>query len=188
MEKIKGRIALLLSSARELRSIRQLVLCAMLLAMSVVLRRLSFYLTPSVKVTFDYLPIAVSGLLAGPFACMLVGALSDFLGAILFPAGAFFPGYTLTALLTGLVFGSGLYKAKPTIWRVAIVRALIVVFLHIGLNTVWSSMFLGKAFLALIPTRALKSAIQYPVDVLLLYLLLNLAKRLHTKSGIAARQ
>ncbi len=183
MTKLSDRVHILLASAKELKNVRQLVLCAMLLAISVVLSRLSVYVTPSVKVTFDYLPIAMAGMFAGPLAGMLVGALCDYIGWLLFPTGAFFPGYTLTALLSGLVFGIGLYKQQPTVWRVAIVRAVIVVFLHMGLNTVWSTMFFGKSFMALLPARALKSAIQYPIDVVLLYLLLNLVLRLRKNSG-----
>lgn len=188
MESLKNnRVKLLLASCKELSNARQLALCAMCLALSVVLGRLSIYLTPTIKLSVAYLPFALAGFYAGPLAALLVGALNDLIGAFLFPVGAYFPGYTLTAALTGLVFGLGFYKARPTLLRVAMTRAVVVLFLHMGLNTLWSSLFMGDSFWVLLPGRALKSLIQYPVDVLLLYLLLKLVPRIRLGRGEAAR-
>ena len=173
----KERLTLLLSSYRELSSARQLALSAMLLALSVALGRFSIYLTPTLKISVSYLPIALIGMYAGPCFAMLAGALNDVLGALLFPAGAYFPGYTLTSLLTGLVFGVFFYKRRPGIGCIALARGLIVVLLHMGLNTCWSALFSGDAFLVLLPARALKSLIQYPIDLFLLLFVTRLAAR-----------
>ena len=58
MESLKNnRVKLLLASYKELSNVRQLSLCAMCLALSVVLGRLSIYLTPTIKLSVAYLPL-----------------------------------------------------------------------------------------------------------------------------------
>ena len=61
MESLKNnRVKLLLASYKELSNVRQLALCAMCLALSVVLGRLSIYLTPTIKLSVAYLPFALA--------------------------------------------------------------------------------------------------------------------------------
>lgn len=163
----------LLRSYKRLFEPRTLAICGVMLALCVVLGRFSVYLTESIKISFAFLPIAIVGMLFGPYAGLLIGALNDILGYLIAPMGAYFPGYTITSALTGLVFGLWLYEQAPTFWRLLFSRATIVVLLHIGLNTLWTSILYGNAFFVLLPARALKSAIQFPVDVLLLYLVLG---------------
>lgn len=168
------RIRELVDSGKSLKNTRVLVFCGLMVAMCFVLGLFSFYITPDVKVSFGYLPVAVTGMFFGPFAATLVGACNDILAYFTSGMGAFFPGYTLTAALTGLIFGIGLYNKTPSILRVAIVRAAIVLLLHLGLNTLWLTLTGGDAFLALLPFRALKSLLQYPIDVMLIWVLLRI--------------
>ena len=164
------------SSLRELKRTRNLTLCAMLLAMSVALDYVGGVYLPggTTKITFAFLGTAVAGALFGPFPAMLNGALCDIIMCVLKPAGAYFPGYTLTALLGGLVYGLLLYRRgeKQLYVGVAIAKLLVNLVLNIGLNTVWTSILYGKAFFALLATRAAKNLLAYPVEVALLLLLL----------------
>ena len=184
----ENRLSVLISSYKELFSVRQMALCAMMLALSVVLGRFSIYLTPSIKISVAYLPFALAGMYAGPFAAMLVGALNDLIGVLLFPAGTPFFGYTLTAALTGLTFGVFFYQKQPKLWTIILARLIIVVFWHMCLNTYWSSILMGDSFIVLFPARALKSLIQYPIDILLLYLLLRFAARVRPPAGSGTKR
>ncbi len=42
----------------------------------------------------------------------MITTLADLIGATLFPAGPFFAGFTLSAFLTGLIYGLILYKRE----------------------------------------------------------------------------
>ena len=83
------------------KRIRFLACIAMLSAMQVVLSRFLSTQTPVVKIGFGFVPVMFAGALYGAGGGALAGALSDVVGALLFPSGSYFPGYTLTAALSG---------------------------------------------------------------------------------------
>ena len=41
----------------------------------------------------------------GPLSAGVAYALGDLLGMMIFPNGSYFPGFTLTAFLTGVIYG-----------------------------------------------------------------------------------
>ena len=84
---------------------RTLVTLSILTALEIVLNRFLSINAWNTKIGFSFIPVAVAGMLFGPLGGAVVGALGDLVGAILFPIGAYFPGFTLTAFLTGLVYG-----------------------------------------------------------------------------------
>ena len=57
-------------------------------------------------------------------------AVGDLLGMMIFPTGAYFPGFTLTAFITGLIFGLFLHGKEIT-WKTVLPASLIII---LGLN------------------------------------------------------
>ena len=88
---------------------RKLTLSALLLASDVLLTRVLAFNTPLMKIGLGFAAVAICARLYGAPWAALVAALGDILGSVLFPTGAYFPGFTLTAALTGLLFGLCLY-------------------------------------------------------------------------------
>ena len=87
-----------------------LVTCAMLTALGVVLGGLlSIPAMPlgsySLKIGFGALPVIVAGVLYGPYYGAIVGALTDFIQAMIFPKGAYMPWFTIVGMLFGLIPG-----------------------------------------------------------------------------------
>ena len=92
---------------------------------------------------------------------------------MLFPTGSFFPRFTLTAFLTGVVYGVFLYN-KPKTWARIIGAVLTVcLVLNLGLDTCWLSILMGKGYLALLPTRIMKAALMIPVQSLIIGIIWN---------------
>ena len=176
---IKQWVKDLSQSAKGLRNTRAMVTCAMLLAIEVVINATVYLpIGDFLRISFGYLAVAACGYLYGPSPAMLVAALSDILVFVIHPNGAFNPGFTLNAALGGLIYGLAFYNKGDVRWpRILIAQAVVAVFLHIGLNTLWLSLLLGKGYLALLPLRALKNAVQYLFDVPALFLLLAFLKR-----------
>ena len=157
-------------SARELRRVRSLTMAAMLLAIQVLLGFVaSIPIGSSIRISFGYLALASAGALLGPAVAPINGALADVIGFVLKPTGPYFPGFTITGLVSGLIYGLMLYRRDITLKRLLVTKLLIDVFCNLLLNTLWLNMLYGKAFFALLPGRALKNLLQYPVDVILLY-------------------
>ena len=159
-------------SVRALGQLRQQTLAAMLLALTVILDYVGGFYLPggTAKITLSFLGTAVTGWLLGPLFAMLNGALTDVLMWLIKPAGAYFPGYTLSGLLGGLIYGICLYRrrGKGLCIGAAVSKLLVNLLINIGLNTLWTSIFVGKAYLALLLARALKNAVAWPVEAALL--------------------
>ena len=166
-------------SAAELKNTRSLAVCAMLLALQVLLGMTSIPVSNTLQISFDYLPLCITGLLFGPVPAVLTGGLSDLLAFIIRPTGPFMPGFTLSAALSGLIYGLFLYRKKSTsLWPFVWSRLIAVVLCNIVLNTVWLLLAYGQGAAAWIPQRILKNVVEYPVSLILLHFLNRLLPKI----------
>lgn len=144
-------------------NVRLLATMALMVALHIVLSRFLSINTFDLKIGFAFIPIFVAAYLYGPMAAGIVGALGDFLGAILFPIGAYFPGFTLTCFCTGLTFGLLLHK-KQTVARIAASTAVNQLILGLLVNTFWLSMIKGTPFQVEMVVRIPQCLILIPVE------------------------
>ena len=167
-------------------SLRMLTVLAVLIAMQIVLSRFASISAWNVRIGLGFIPVAVSGILFGPAAGALVGAISDVIGAILFPSGAFFPGVTLKAALSGALYGfvfSGFFrkrlaKGMPRQIVPPLIAALIDQWiLGFLLNTYFISVLYGSSFKGLLAVRSVQAAIMCVVQAILLYVLQKILMR-----------
>ena len=152
-------------------SVKALVLLGLMVALNVVLGRLSIQITPEVRISvFGFIPIALAGMLMGPLYGGLVGAAGDVVNYALFTHayGGYFPGYTLTALLSGLWYGTVLHGKKVTWLRAALAIIPVIILGEMGLNSVWTYMLYSKTFWARLPLRLLTNVIECPIKIALL--------------------
>jgi ECF transporter S component (folate family) len=141
----------------------------LLISMEIVLTRFFSIQTPIVRIGFGFIPIVLASVMFGPVLGGITAAFSDILGMMLFPKGAYFPGFTLSAFLAGSIYGIVLYKKTRTILRIIIVVSIVVIFVDLGLNTYWLSIITGKGVVALIVPRFIKSVIMLPIQSILIY-------------------
>ncbi len=162
-------------SAKNLARTRVLCTSAILAAMFVVLYSIKLQLAPELRITFTFIPLALAGWLLGPAPAMLVGLLGDLIGCMLFPAGPYFPGFTLTQVLSGLLFGLFLYRknVQKIFLPVLFSKTLISMVLNVGLNAIWLSMLYGKAWTIYAASHLIKNAVALPVEVILLLLIIR---------------
>lgn len=140
---------------------------AMLVAMEIVLNRFLSINAWNLKIGFAFVPVVVAAVMFGPVAAGAVGALGDFIGAILFPIGAYFPGFTLTAFLMGAVFGMFLRNGQ-SMKRIVCAVAVNQLLLSFIVNSAWISLLYGSPFVPLLATRILQCAVLIPVQILLI--------------------
>lgn len=149
---------------------KDLALMGVLVAAEVVLSRFLSLAVWNLKIGFAFIPMAIAAIMLGPIKAGIVCALSDFVGAILFPIGQYFPGFTLTAFLTGFIFGVFLYE-KQNITRIAIAVLINQLILGLSLNTLWISILYGAPYKAVFISRIPQVAIMIPVQILITNLL-----------------
>ena len=157
-------------------STRTLTTLALLLAMEIVLSRFLSINAWNIKIGFSFVPIVVAAVVYGPLAAGIVAALGDFIGAILFPIGPYFPGFTLTAFLMGLVSGFFLHNRRG--WLPCIASVIINQFiLSLFLNTYWISFLYDSPYVPLLATRVFQSLLLTAVQVACIPLIVKLIDR-----------
>ena len=166
MEKKKFRI-----------STKDLVIMAVLIAVEIVLSRFLSISAWNTKIGFAFVPVVIAAVLLGPVYAGIVGAVADLLGAVLFPIGAYFPGFTLTAFLTGLVYGLFLHK-EQTVPRVIGAVAINQGILSLFLNTFWISVLYGSPFKPLLITRLPQTGILTVVQIVVIIVIAKVIPRI----------
>jgi len=164
---------------------KRLCVIAVLIAMQIVLGRIAAINVGSyLKISFGFIPIAVCGIMYGPFWTMLMASVCDILGALLFPSGAFYWGFTLVAAAGGIIYGIFLYNRNENIVRCMLCTLTIAIICNILLNTVFLiqiGAMVGpgnEGFWTVMWTRVLKNAIQFPVNGLILFAVWKALKRI----------
>jgi len=102
----------------------------------------------------------------GPLFAGLGAALADFMGAMIFGTGLYFPGFTATAFLAGLMYGLFLYKHPKSLPRAFVAVAIVTIFIQMGIETVWLTMLFDRGFIALMPVRLVRTAIMLPLQII----------------------
>lgn len=151
-------------------TVRKLVILAFFVALFVVLERFLSINMWNMRIGFAFVALALAGMLYGPVAGGLVGAVGDILGMLLFPSGPYFPGFTLTAFLTGAVYGLFLHKGF-TVKRMLGAVAVNQLVLSLFVQTLWISITYGSPYLALLPVRMTQCLVMIPVQLIVLQVL-----------------
>ena len=156
---------------------KSLTACALLVAMQVILARfVAITVSETTRISFEAIPIFLAGLLFGPVAGMLVGFISDFIGAIM--SFGFNPIFCIPPILYGLCGGMChfMIRKKFSFWKLAVAFLPAVV---LG-SVLWQSFALAKVYggdakraylITKLTMRGIQFAITYVVDVLIIYAL-----------------
>lgn len=146
---------------------QRMVYVAMLTALQIILSRFLGIQTPIVRISFSFLPLMFCGCMFGPRYAALSGVAADILGTLLFSSGAYFPGFTLSAALTGMIYGSGFYKKPRRAGRLLSVVVLDGLMVSMALGALWLWMITGKGYVALLSVKAIQQCVMIPVKFLM---------------------
>lgn len=161
-------------------STRMLATLGVLLAMDIVLTRFLSITAWNIRIGFGFVPVVLSAMLFGPVPTAVLAALGDFLGAMLFPTGPYFPGFTLTAALTGLTFGVLLHR-EPSVRKTVLAVGIVQFVLGLLLNTYWIHVLYHSPFVPLLATRVVQSAFLSIVQFVTIRTLSQMSSRIFGK-------
>ena len=161
----------------QISATHRIVLMAMLAAIQIVLSRWLSINLWNLKIGFAFVPIAMAGMLLGPVGAGLTGAVADIISATLFPSGAFFPGFTLTAFITAFGYGFFLQK-KQSMTNILAAVLFSEIVGTICLNTLWISILYGTPFIPTMIPRLGQAVGMGIVEILVIRLLANYAPQL----------
>lgn len=154
-------------SVQNVTTVRGIALSGMFIALYVALGAVKFYITPDNRISMTFIALMGAGYFLGGIPAMIIGAAADIINFVLFPSGgAYFPGYTISAAVSGLLYGSFLYgySGKRLIINLVISKLLITLVVSLGLNTYWSSLFSPRGFYVILIGKLVKTAITLPIQ------------------------
>jgi ECF transporter S component (folate family) len=177
------------SSSSNLNSVYFEISCAViLLAANIIFGRVFSISLPIIRIGFGFIPLMIAGVVLRPYTTALVFVLSDVIGALLFPSGAFFIGFTGVALFNGLACGLLLgwhnLKNKPFkldfnyLVRIVLASFLIVLVGDLLLNTLMIKITMGKAWATLLAARWVKELIFFALHIVVLIPIAKVYERL----------
>ena len=167
-----------LSSSQELKKVPVLAVCAMFAALALILNSVaSINIGPYIKSGFSAIPNQLVDYLFGPVTGSLFAGILDIVKYVMKPDGAFFFGFTFNAMLAAFIYGCFYYKKKLTLRRVLLAKLIVVLVVNVLLSTLWLDMLYGKGFLVLLPARAVKNLIMWPIDSVIFFALTRLIEQ-----------
>ena len=146
---------------------KRIIILAMLVALASILDNWPSINSTFIQISFNFIPIVISGMLFGPAATAIVAALSDILGVMIrgqVPNMAF----TVIAAGIGACYGFFLSKTGSSRQTVLLCQLLVTVIGHIILNTVGIYIFYNKGAFGSLPLRIVKNVMFYPIEVMVI--------------------
>lgn len=166
---MKKLATLFSDSYKEFRQVRTVATLGMFGAISVVLGSMTLVIGDYIKIGFSSIAQQFVYYLFGPAVGGFFAGAMDILKYFIKPTGAFFPGWTVSAMAAGVLYGCFFYKKPLTIWRVLAAELTVSIVCNMLLGTLWLTIMYEKAFIALLPMRVIKNLVMWPVNSVLFY-------------------
>ena len=174
-------------AASEFKNLRMLLFAALMIALRVALKSVSIPVAADLRIGVGFLVNAFGSMVYGPVVALAAAAVTDTLGALLFPSGPYFPLFLITEMAGSFVFALFLYRTKITALRVILSRFCIDFFVNIVLQTpimmAYYSIMLGKNYTVFHGPRIVKNLIMFPIESAVLILFLRLVIPPMQKAG-----
>lgn len=155
----------------EFGNIKTLCVVAMMLATSVLIDsylRIPIPIMTNLNIMFGFLPNAIAAAVGGPVMGIAFGVLADIISYLMNPWGAYFPGYTLSAVLVMLTFSLFFYRRKISVWRIVVSKLIYNGAINILLGAFWTSCLYEKGYIVYLWSSFLKNCILFPIEVAML--------------------
>lgn len=167
-----------IQAASEFKKTKVLVFAALMIALRLILKVVSIPIGPDLRINTAFFVNAYGAMVFGPVVSIVAAAITDTLGCILFPTGAYFFPFIFIEIAGSLIFALCLYRTEVTPTRVILSRFGICFFVNIVLNTpimmLYYSMVMGKYYAIFDLPRIAKNLCMFPIESVLLILFLRL--------------
>lgn len=164
-------------AASELKKTKVLIFAALMIALRVALKMVNIPIGPDLKINSAFFINAYGAMVFGPVVSIVAAAISDTLGCILYPTGAYFFPFIFIEIAGSLIFALFFYRARITATRVILSRFCIDFFVNIVLNTpimmLYYQVMMGKYYPIVDIARIVKNLCMFPLESVLLILFMR---------------
>lgn len=94
--------------------VREITFLATFIVLDIILTRFFSINVWNIRIGFGFIPTIMVAHMYGMKFTIIECALSDIIGAILFPTGVYFVGFTISAIVMGVIWSVLLYKHSDT--------------------------------------------------------------------------
>ena len=181
-------------AASEMRSIKMLVVAAMLTALRIALKPAAIPLGPSLYIQTATLATALGAMIYGPVMAIPTAIISDTIGFMIWPTGDYFLPFVLTEIAGTLIYALFLYRSRVTPMRVLLARFCICFFVNVVLQQfiyAWYYSFIGNPEQAkesimgiMTLTRIFKNLALFPIEAVVITLFLKLLVPIARRAGL----
>ena len=157
--------------------LKKVILSALLLSLFIVFNRFLSIKTPILIISMSFIPIMMAAIWLGPLYSTIIAAFGDLISALLFPMGSYFPGFTLSYALVGLIYGLFLYNKGKALSTTKLILFLVIssIIARIGvelfISAKWIEMISEKAYVAILSARLVAQLVMIPVQVITIFAL-----------------
>ena len=166
-------------AAAEFRDTRMLIFAALMIALRVVFKAIRIPVGPYLDINTAFVVNALGAMCFGPVVAIAAAAVTDTLGCLLFPTGAYFFPFIFIEIAGSVIFALMLYRTEITPGRVILSRFLIDFGVNIVLQTpimAWYyQIVLGKYYALVDLPRIIKNLVLFPLEAAVLMVLLRAA-------------
>ena len=164
-------------ASAEFRNTKMLVFAALMIALRVALKSLNIPVAADLRIGIGFLVNAFGAMTFGPVVAVAAAAVSDTLGAILFPTGMYFFPFIFIEIAGSLIFALFFYRTRITVTKIIWSRFCIDFFVNIVLQTpvmyLYYQMMLGKNYRIFNLERVIKNLVMLPIESVLLTLFIG---------------
>ncbi|MBS7578123.1 MULTISPECIES: folate family ECF transporter S component [unclassified Enterococcus] len=153
-------------------NVRTITLLAVLVALGIILKRVLGIDTQFMRIDGAFITHTAIGALFGPITSATAFGISDIIGFMLKPTGPYFPGFTLSAAITGVLYSLFYYRKELTLKRIIMANITITLLDTLFLTPIWLTIMYQVPFWSLMPARLIKVLIAIPIQVIIVYFVL----------------
>ena len=164
-------------------TVRTIALAALLAAIQLILSKMSVGDSHVVKISFGFIGTALIGYFMGPWLGGVIMVINDIIGNTIFNSGTvFFPGFTFSAFISGIIAGMFLHQQKVTWKRIFTYSFFQILISNVFFNTLWVYCInmVSNHPMSVEPyliTRMTKEIISFPIEATILLLILAAISR-----------
>jgi len=148
---------------------KSLVVSALLVALSVILRLIGFPQDGTFRIEFGFIPIAVSGYLYGGAVAGAAYVVADIIGTLFTGMSPFFP-ITICKFFMGVIYGLFFSKGNKSLMNIIICSILIGIIIDlVAMPFALLPISGGKTFWGIFITRLVATGFNVPLRIVSLY-------------------
>ncbi len=155
-----------------------LAICSLMMALNIVLGYFTIQFSAYLRIGFGFMTQPIIAIFFGPLVACVTGIIQDIISLLLRPTGPYNPIYSLSIGISAIMYGMMLYKKNPSFMRILLTKLLVIIVGNIIFNSIALAPTVGSGLIGILPSRLLKNIILFPIQTVIVYIVLKFVKKL----------